>query len=225
MLCLRTSQDRYCHPGSKGEWANTPGVTVPAAAFAAGVTRQTLVRWRQSPAFAAVLGMAAADVAELHQRQLAAAAGQAIDVPIAVLGGVESTASMASSIQAAPRRNCEATRLGANPPAGLVTLEEEAAMEVYAACGVPVPLAIGSQMDGTAQREAWCRFVMGSVELLARVWAVELARKLDAPGPALTFRELWAHVQAGRAAAFAKLVAGGIALADAAAASEVLSET
>ena len=50
---------------------------------------------------------------------------------------------------------------------------------------------------------------MGRVEPLARVWAVELARKLDAPGLALSFRELWAHDQAGRAQAFKSLAAGG----------------
>ena len=41
---------------------------------------------------------------------------------------------------------------------------------------------------------------------------------------ALSFRELWAHDQAGRAAAFAKLVSGGMPLADAAEASGVLAD-
>ena len=65
---------------------------------------------------------------------------------------------------------------------------------------------------------------MGAVEPLARVWAVELTTKLDAPGLALTFRDLWAHDQAGRANAFAKLVTGGMPLADAAAAAGVLAD-
>ena len=125
---------------------------------------------------------------------------------------------------AAPMQDWKPRRFGADPPDTLRGLRADVYEAVCAACGVPPQLAMG-QSDGTLARESWRRFVMGRVEPLARVWAVELARKLDAPGLALSFRELWAHDQAGRAQAFKSLAAGGMPLADAAAASGVLAET
>ena len=125
---------------------------------------------------------------------------------------------------AAPLQDWKPRRFGADPPDALRGLRSDVYEAVCAACGVPPQLAMG-QSDGTLARESWRRFVMGRVEPLARTWAGELSRKLDAPGLVLSFRELWAHDQAGRAAAFAKLVFGGMSLADAAAASGVLSET
>ena len=68
-------------------------------------------------------------------------------------------------------------RIGADPPAALVTQEERASMEVYAACGVPPALfAVG---EGTAQRESYRRFLHGTVAPLARIVAAELSSKLD----------------------------------------------
>ena len=126
---------------------------------------------------------------------------------------------------AAPMQDWKPRRFGADPPEALRGLRMDVLQAVCLACCVPISLAVGSVgMDGTAQRESWRRFVMGAVEPLARVWAVELATKLDAPGLALTFRDLWAHDQAGRANAFAKLVTGGMPLADAAAAAGVLAD-
>ena len=65
------------------------GVTVQATATEVGVARRTIARWRQDPEFQATLRTAVADVAEQHQRQLAAASGQAIGVLIAALGGTD----------------------------------------------------------------------------------------------------------------------------------------
>ena len=61
----------------------------------------------------------------------------------------------------APRRDWQQQRIGANPPATLRDLRGDVAMAVLTACGVPTALVDDS--DGTAQREAWRRFVMGQV--------------------------------------------------------------
>ena len=113
---------------------------------------------------------------------------------------------------AAPLADFKPQRYGANPPATLPSLRTEAGMSVLSACGVPVSLV--TDADGTSQREAWRRFVMGSVEPLLAIDGEEIERKLDTR---VTFdlSRLWAHDLAGRAAAFQKLVAGGVAVNEA----------
>ena len=81
---------------------------------------------------------------------------------------------------AAPRGDYEPKRLGANPPASLATLRSDAAQAVLSACGTPIELMTAG--DGTGQREAWRRFLHGTVQPLAACVAAELAAKLDAPG-------------------------------------------
>ena len=122
----------------------------------------------------------------------------------------------------APQADWKPRRFGADPPAALATLRGDAYEAVCAACGLPPGLSAKS--DGTLAREGWRQFVMGRVEPLARAWAVELRRKLNAPALAFDFGALWAHDLAGRAGAFAKLTAGGMTLVDAAAASGVLGD-
>ena len=109
---------------------------------------------------------------------------------------------------AAPQRDWQQSRIGPDPPPALATLRSDAAMSVLNACGVPVSLA--TDADGTSQREAWRRFVMGSIEPVARMVAVELGRKLDVPGLAFGFERLWAHDLAGRAQAFKGMVTAGM---------------
>ena len=94
-------------------------------------------------------------------------------------------------------------------------------MTVLSACGVPVSLA--TDADGTSQREAWRRFVMGAVEPLLGVVREELETKLETE---ITFDlgGLWAHDLQGRATAFQKMVASGMALDEAVAASGLMSE-
>ena len=123
---------------------------------------------------------------------------------------------------AAPAQDWKQRRFGADPPEALRGLRADVYDAICMACGVPPGLS--SRADGTLAREGWRQFIMGSVEPLARVWAGELARKLDAPGLALTFRDLWAHDLAGRAAAFQKLTAGGMDVAKAARQSGVLAD-
>ena len=122
---------------------------------------------------------------------------------------------------AAPQSDWKPQRFGAQPPESLGGLRTQAAMSVLSACGAPVSLV--TDADGTSQREAWRRFIMGTVEpLLTRV-AHEVEAKLEIR-VAFDLSGLWAHDLQGRAASFAKLVQGGMALAEAAAISGVLSD-
>ena len=113
----------------------------------------------------------------------------------------------------AVRFDWRAERLGANPPAPLVDLSGKAERSILAACGVPVELAEAG--DGTGQREAWRRFLFGSVAPLAKIVTEELRAKLD-PGMDLTFAELRASDLAGRARAFGQLRKAGVSAAAAA---------
>ena len=123
---------------------------------------------------------------------------------------------------AAPQKDWQPNRFGASPPEVLDKLRSHAGEAVLNACGVPVSLAMDA--DGTGQREAWRRFVMGSVEPIGRVVAEELARKLDVPGLHFDFSSLWAHDLAGRASAFKAMVGAGMDLDRAAGLSGLLAD-
>ena len=116
---------------------------------------------------------------------------------------------------AAPAADWQPRRLGANPPQTLAVLRSDAGQAVLGACGVPVSLF--TDADGTAARESWRRFVMGSVEPVAALVAAELSSKLEIPGLRFDFSSLWAHDLAGRAQSFKGMVAGGMDVAKAAA--------
>ena len=124
---------------------------------------------------------------------------------------------------AAPQKDWVQSRFGADPPQALAKLRSDAAMSVLSACGVPVSLATDG--DGTSQRESWRRFVMGSVEPIARMVAHELAVKLDVPGLTFDFKSLWAHDLQGRAAMFKALVSGGVPVNEALAQAGLLDES
>ena len=119
----------------------------------------------------------------------------------------------------APQRDWSASRLGPNPPAGLVEARRDAFLAVLAACGTPPDLF--APADGTAQREALRRWHMGTVVPLARMLEHELSAKLDAP-IRLRFDGYPLDLQA-RAATFQKLVAGGVAVTEALATSGLLA--
>ena len=63
------------------------------------------------------------------RRDIGAACGQTLLV--------ESSMSLADSPASAPRRDFQVARFGANPPAGLVELRRDVALDVARACGVP----------------------------------------------------------------------------------------
>ena len=121
----------------------------------------------------------------------------------------------------APAQDWTARRFGANPPPTLPGLRDGEAMSMLDACGVPRALAESG--DGTAAREGWRRFVMGSVEPLLRIVGQKLSVKL-ATAVSFDLSGLWAHDLQGRASAFQRLVAGGVPVQEALATSGLLAE-
>ena len=115
---------------------------------------------------------------------------------------------------AAPQSDYKPQRIGANVPVSSVSLRTDAGLSVLSACGIPISLI--TDADGTSQREAWRRFVMGSVEPLLAIVGLEVEAKLETR---VTFdlSSLWAHDLAGRASSFKAMVVAGMTLERAAA--------
>ena len=101
-----------------------------------------------------------------------------------------------------------------DPPQSEIVLREDAAMSILSACGVPVELV--SKGEGTASREAWRRFLHGSVDPVAKLVAAELSEKLE-QAVTLDLSSLHASDIQGRARAFQSLVGGGMNIGEAAA--------
>ena len=76
--------------------------------------------------------------------------------------------------------------------------------------GSPPGLELFEGSSGTGQREAWRRFLHGSVSPLGEIVAEELAAKLDTPELKLSFDRLYASDLMGRARAFGSLVKAGM---------------
>ena len=124
---------------------------------------------------------------------------------------VETTASgWGDSRAAAPQADWKQQRIGADPPASVVSLRSDAAQAVLSACGVPPPLVAPG--DGTAAREAWRRFLHGTIHPLGETIREEAAEKLGVPDLAISFDRLFASDLSGRARAFQSMVNGGMAL-------------
>ena len=107
----------------------------------------------------------------------------------------------------APQRDWQPSRIGANPPPVLPALRTHVFEAVLSACGVPVGLV--TDADGTSQREAYRRWYATSVRALGDLVTEELSAKLETE-ITFDFSHLYATDLAGRAGAFAKLVAGGV---------------
>ena len=101
---------------------------------------------------------------------------------------------------------------GPAPGEDMLALRTQSGLDVLNACGVPASL-IAATADGTAQREAWRRFVLATIVPVARAVGDELRVKLDSPAIALDFTGLYGHDLAGRARALAAMVAAGVPLA------------
>ncbi len=111
---------------------------------------------------------------------------------------------------AAPTSDWVQKRIGPIPDAEFCKLREMAGQAVAAACGVPLALLFGGS-DGTLAREGFRQFLHASVRPLARTMADEVAVKLGRR-PAFDFSALYASDLAGRAQAFQRLAAGGMAV-------------
>ena len=109
---------------------------------------------------------------------------------------------------AAPQSDWKQQRLGPAPTEAMVQLADSAFARVLAASGCSP--ALFDDSDGTSKREALRQWHLGTVQPLARQLDHELSMKLGAP-VRLRF-DLYNVDLAGRAQAFQKLVAGGVAV-------------
>ena len=124
---------------------------------------------------------------------------------------------------AAPQADWKQSRIGPDPPAEFCNLRESAAQSVLAAHGIQPALLMG-RSDGTLAREGWRQLLHGTLRPVARMIADELAAKLDLSAPPVfDFTALYASDLAGRAQAFQKLVAGGVAIESALATTGLLA--
>ena len=125
---------------------------------------------------------------------------------------IETTAAgWGEGATSAPRRDWQASRLGPMPPESMVAVSQAAFSRVLAACGCSP--ALFDDSDGTSKREALRQWHLGTVLPLARHLEHELTAKLDTEVK-LRFDNYPLDL-AGRAQAFQKLVAGGVAVNDA----------
>ena len=112
---------------------------------------------------------------------------------------------------AAPQHDWKQQRLGPAPTEAMVKLADAAFGRVLAAAGCSP--ALFDDSDGTSKREALRQWHLGTVAPLARILETELSDKLGVP-VRLRF-DLYNVDLAGRAQAFQKLVAGGVAVTEA----------
>ena len=108
---------------------------------------------------------------------------------------------------AAPAQDWRPQRIGPDPPNGTVLLRQQAAAHVLAACGVPVELI--HHAEGGGAREAWRRFLHGTIAPVGAILAAESARAFGLSG-VIDFDALFASDLAGRARAYGQLIAAGI---------------
>ena len=120
----------------------------------------------------------------------------------------------------APQSDWKPMRLGPNPPESMVAVADAAFSRMVAACGASVSLF--TDADGTAQREAWRRWHLGTVQPLAKLLAYELTTRLETP---VTLKlDKYPTDLAGRASAFKALVGGGMDIAEAVAVAGLLTD-
>ena len=128
---------------------------------------------------------------------------------------VESTTGGYGDKEAAPKMDWLTRRIGANPPESIIGLRKDVQASILAACGCPGSLL--ERSDGTLAREEMRRFLHSTISPIARIVASELAVKLDTPGLAFDFSNLFASDLSGRARAFQSMVGGGMDVGKAAA--------
>ena len=121
-----------------------------------------------------------------------------------------------------PKNDWMPQRIGADPPAPLVSLREQAIITLCQACGIPAGLVTSS--DATSTRESWRQFLHGSISPLAKGVEQELREKLNVPDLKIGFENLFASDISGRARAFASMVKGSMDVEKAAALSGLLIE-
>ncbi len=129
-------------------------------------------------------------------------------LPETVAGGYGDSAG-------APKKDFQPSRLGANPPAGLVHLRQHVESSVLACFGVGSPLGPAGLNDGTAAREAARRLWGLTIQPLAAVIGEELTRVLEQPVTLDYGRPSGMADLAARARAVGALVKAGVEQSDA----------
>ena len=234
----------YGPSGSDAVWVPSSEVLHPRLTVDGSRPWQGVPPWSWAGDDSALLGGAVAALS----REMGASAGYVVPLPHALMTGqavggrsdgpgireqmqrlggrtlFAPSAKSHESLEGGSRSisDWEQRRLGAHPPETLLRTRDDASAAVLAACGVPAAL-VDPGADGTSQREAWRRFAMGPLAAAAAVVEAELSVKLNETIE-FDFRGLWAHDLQGRASAFQRLVAGGMGIPEAAAASGVLVE-
>ena len=120
----------------------------------------------------------------------------------------------------APMSDWKPHRLGPHPPESMIAVADAAFSRMVAACGASVSLF--TDADGTAQREAWRRWHLGTVQPLAKLLSHELTMRLETPVKLKL--DKYPTDLAGRAGAFKALVTGGMPVTEAAAVSGLLTD-
>ena len=144
---------------------------------------------------------------------IGAARGKAVLTETTAAGWGEGKAS-------APMADWKPQRLGPAPPEAMVAVADAAFSRMVAACGASVSLF--TDADGTAQREAWRRWHLGTVQPLAKLLAHELSTRLETT---VSLRlDKYPTDLAGRASAFKALVTGGMDVAAAVATAGLLAD-
>ena len=119
------------------------------------------------------------------------------------------------------RPGIDIKRVGADPPQSILAVWQYATSLVLAACGVPIELL--QLADGTGNRESFRRFLVSTIQPVAKRVSQELSAKFDM-AVKLDFSALQAADIAGRARAFQSLVGAGMDMEKAAAVSGVMVE-
>lgn len=102
------------------------------------------------------------------------------------------------------------TRIGANPPDGVVSMRHDSAVQLLGACGVHPGLVGIERGEGTATREVWRQFLYATIAPVARLAITsEMNRKLGTE-ITLTFEDLNASDIQGRARSYASLIKAGM---------------
>ena len=129
---------------------------------------------------------------------------------------VESTSgnwSTDDSRSSGPRQDWTVKRIGADPPASMISLAEHSSNEIYAACGLSGLFTAGGE---SASREDFRRALVSTIAPIGKLVEQELRFKLEVPDLTLSWAELRASDLAGRARAFQSMVGGGMDVAKAA---------
>ena len=112
------------------------------------------------------------------------------------------TTGQGAGLEQSPASRYQPQRMGAHPAETVTALRTEVGREIVTAFGIP-PALVVEGADGTAQRESWRRFWLGTVAPLARMVEYELRLKLD-QNAVLTLDALAAADEDGRSRALAR---------------------